>query len=50
RLEVKNRESEEYKNFTSLVFVAKEPALELDFKGAKSSIDGLIKRLARKFI
>lgn len=50
RLGIKNREIENYNKFQSLIYVAKEESLELDFKTAKASVTKLINRLANKFL
>lgn len=49
RLNIKNSETE-FNRFQSLIYMAKEGALELDFDKAQLSVTKLINKLARKFI
>ena len=48
RLSLNN--TEEFHRFQSLIFMAKEGALDLDFEKARLSVTKLINKLARKFI
>ena len=50
RLGQKNSSIESYNSFQSLIYVAKEGALELDFNKAQLSVTKLINKLANKFI
>ena len=49
RLSIKNDKAR-YNKFQSLIYMAKEGALELDFEKAKLSVTKLINKLANKFI
>ncbi len=49
RLSIKNSEAD-FEKFQSLIYMAKEGALELDFDKAQLSVTKLINKLARKFI
>lgn len=50
RVGIKNGEIGKYNNFVSLVFVAKEKALEADFQKTQKSIYGLMAKLTKKNI
>ena len=50
RLGQKNSSIESYNSFQSLIYVAKEGALELDLNKAQLSVTKLINKLANKFI
>ena len=50
RLAQKNAEIEKSNSFQSLIYVAKEGALELDFNKARTSVTKPINKLANKFI
>ncbi len=50
RLSFKNKEIESCKLFQSLIYVAKDESLNLDFEKTKKSVTKLINKLANKFI
>ena len=50
RLLIKNNEIELYNSFQSLIYVAKDESLNLDFEKTKKSVTKLINKLANKFI
>jgi len=50
RIELKNGGIERYSYFQSLIFMAKEGSLELDFDKTRKSVTKLINKLANKFI
>ncbi len=50
RLAIKNNENENINRFQSLIYVAKDESLNLNFEKAKISVTKLINKLAKKFI
>lgn len=50
RLNIKDKRDENINKFQSLIFMAKDSALELDFQKAELSVTKLINKLANKFI
>ena len=50
RLLIKDDKTEEINKFQSLIYVAKDESLNLDFEKAKISVTKLINKLAQKFI
>lgn len=50
RLMIKNNENENINSFQSLIYVAKDESLNLNFEQAKISVTKLINKLAKKFI
>lgn len=50
RLAIKENTVKNYSSFQSLIYVAKENGLNLDFETAKTSVTKLINKLANKFL
>ncbi len=50
RLAIKENSIEKYNSFQSLIYVAKENSLDLDFRTAQTSVTKLINKLANKFL